>query len=123
MHSNLAEDLKLLELGWYFGLMNSAMSPWVFSKVALYSGIENTRQLVFPGNNENPWELVGSGPENKDWIWLYSTFIVILELADCSSQIAPIASPGYRGIVIEFISRFLDCEMPNTEGRERNTKG
>ena len=84
MHSSLAEDLNVLELGWYLGLMNSAMSPWVFCKVALYSGMENTRQLVLPGNSEKPCESVGSGPENSDWIWLYSTFMVILEEPDWS---------------------------------------
>jgi len=103
--------------------MNSAISPLVSCKVELYSGMESTRQLMLPGKREKPWESVGSGPENRDWIWLYSTFMVILEKGDWSSQIAPIASPGYRGIVIEFISRFLLEEIPSTEGKERNTKG
>lgn len=46
-----------------------------------------------------------------------------LSLPLVNLQIAPTASPGLRGAVMEFTSRFLVLEIAKTEGRARKTRG
>jgi hypothetical protein len=61
MHSNLVGDLNVvLVLSVYFGFINSAIHPPYSYKTALYSGILNTKLLIFPGYKLYPLLSVGS---------------------------------------------------------------
>jgi hypothetical protein len=63
MHSNLVEDLNLvLVASAYFGLMNSAINPFVSYNILLYSGKEKISPLILPGNFEYPCSSVCSPP-------------------------------------------------------------
>lgn len=63
MHSNLDEDLNFVFVASaYFGLINSAINPFDYYKITLYSFKENKRQLIFPGYLEYPYSSTGSPP-------------------------------------------------------------
>ena len=40
-----------------------------------------------------------------------------------SAHIAPIASPGFLGIVVELTSKFLDLLTPRTAGSDLKARG
>jgi hypothetical protein len=87
------------------------MWPWVLSRVSQYSGSENIKELIFPGNKLFPFSSTYSYPIvlfRSGFNWLYSTFIVrqVPSFLD-NLHIAPTASFGTLGTVIEFISKFF----------------
>ena len=128
MHSNLVELLKrVLVESVYFGFMNSEIPPLVYCKTSSNSWSEKTRVLILPGKTLLPSASTGSFSkveDSKELSWLYSTLIVKDLPSMClSAHIAPIASPGFLGIVIELTSKFLDLLTPRTAGSDLKARG
>ena len=84
--------------------------------------------LIFPGKSLIP-SLLGTSPSllyfsfNNESNWLYSTlFVILVPSLFTNLQIAPIASFGFLGTQIEFISKFNLTLEPIAEGIQLNAK-
>eukprot|EP00659_Diplonema_papillatum_P011519 gene11518-biopygen11574 len=118
MHSSRVGDLKTHRVvSVYFGLTNSGTTPPEASSTLWYIARSRTNVFTFPGNGENPLA-PGSSPLPRDSFkrgssWLYSTFIVSGGAPGLVNlQMEPVASPGFRGMLIEFMPRPRSTATP-----------
>mmetsp|Transcript_23096 Transcript_23096/g.46329 ORF Transcript_23096/g.46329 Transcript_23096/m.46329 type:complete len:237 (-) Transcript_23096:637-1347(-) len=121
MHSRRVGFLKMVfSASLYLGLTNSGTMPFDFSRVAAYSGMEKMRMLRLPGYGEKPEASASSPAYPAAFIrassWLYSTLQVRVLSLLSSLQMAPTASPGLRGTVMELTSNSSVTDTPKAAG-------